>query len=319
MDIDRSLLSEELVQAVESLTEAFAARSVRHALIGGLAIAIRGRPRLTQDVDFLVDVPQIALPGLLDDLVERGFTLDPVVVIGEYVREHITAFSFGPVRIDWLKPVLPFYSRAIADASPMDWSQGHSIRVATAEGLILTKMVAFRPQDQADIDTLLVANRDTIDIDSSAGNGRRSRRRSRSARRGWRRRSTSGSCGGSDSGFFPLRTDFTSFGRSSRSRWQHAPTCLRVHLTFDMFFRKSLIPDRRKPAPSHNREEGAAPAVFLFTTDAFFIRNCCFLYSQLILIHNLLTRSLRHIRWIAGRLQSRVDVQSPSGVRLTSI
>lgn len=29
----------------------------------------------------------------------------------------------------------------------------------------LTKMVAFRPQDQVDIETLLTANRDTIDVD----------------------------------------------------------------------------------------------------------------------------------------------------------
>jgi hypothetical protein len=32
------------------------------------------------------------------------------------------------------------------------------------EGLILTKMVAFRPQDQMDIATLVTANRDTIDV-----------------------------------------------------------------------------------------------------------------------------------------------------------
>ena len=79
--------------------------------------------------------------------------------------EHITAFSFGAVRIDWLKPVLPLYTRALADAQPLEWSEGHSIRVATAEGLILTKMVAFRPQDQVDIETLLTANRDDIDVD----------------------------------------------------------------------------------------------------------------------------------------------------------
>jgi Nucleotidyl transferase AbiEii toxin, Type IV TA system len=165
MDTDRQLLSEDLFLAVDSLAEAFAFRAVRHALIGGLAISIRGRPRLTEDIDFLVDVPQLALPGLLDDLIERGFSLDPMVVIKEYVREHVTAFAFEGVRIDWLKPVLPFYARAIADASPLDWSEGHSIRVATAEGLILTKMVAFRPQDQMDIDTLLAANRDSIDVD----------------------------------------------------------------------------------------------------------------------------------------------------------
>jgi hypothetical protein len=61
MGIDRGLLSEELVLAVDSLAESFAVRKVRHALIGGLAISMRGRPRLTQDFDFLVDVSQIAL------------------------------------------------------------------------------------------------------------------------------------------------------------------------------------------------------------------------------------------------------------------
>jgi hypothetical protein len=164
MDTDDRLLSEKLALAVELLADVFAARSVRHALIGGLAVSMRGRPRLTQDVDVLVEVPQIELPGLIEALVERGFSIDPAVAIKEYVRDHMTSFQLGPVRIDWLKPVLPLYSRAIQSASPLDWSEGHPIRVATAEGLILTKMVSFRPQDQMDIETLLTANRDTIDV-----------------------------------------------------------------------------------------------------------------------------------------------------------
>jgi hypothetical protein len=165
MDVEPNLLPDGSVRAVESLVEAFTARSVRHALIGGLAFVLRGRPRFTRDVDFLIEVPQITLPGLLDDLVERGFALDPAVVIKEYVREHMTSFRFGRVRIDWLKPILPFYARALADAEPLEWSKGHLVRVATAEGLILTKMVSFRPQDQIDIETLLTANRDTINVD----------------------------------------------------------------------------------------------------------------------------------------------------------
>jgi hypothetical protein len=83
MDTDRGLLSDELIRAVESLSEAFAARSIRYALIGGLATFMRGRVRFTKDVDFLLDVPRIVLPGLLDDLVERGFALDPAIVIKE--------------------------------------------------------------------------------------------------------------------------------------------------------------------------------------------------------------------------------------------
>ena len=164
MDTERELLSNELVRAVELLSDAFARRSIRHALIGGLATSMRSRPRLTQDVDFLVDVPQLVLPALLDDLIELGFSLDSAVVINQYVREHITAFYFGTVRIDWLKPVLPFYTRALAEAELLVWTEGHSVRVAAPEGLILTKMVAFRLQDQIDIETLLTANRETIDV-----------------------------------------------------------------------------------------------------------------------------------------------------------
>ncbi len=165
MPIDSNLLPGESTRAVESLAEAFDGRSIRYALIGGLAVILRGRPRFTRDVDFLLEVPQIVLPGLLDDLVERGFAIAPTVVIKQYVREHVASFPFGRVRIDWLKPVLPLYSRTLADASPLEWTEGHTVRVATAEGLILTKMVAFRPQDQIDIETLLTANRDDIDVD----------------------------------------------------------------------------------------------------------------------------------------------------------
>jgi hypothetical protein len=142
MLVDLDLIPGDSVRAIESLTETFEARSIRYALIGGLATILRGRPRYTQDVDFLVDVPQIVLPKLLDDLVDRGATLDPTVVIREYVRESMTSFPFGRVRIDWLKPVLPLYARALADAAPLEWTEGRSIRVASPEGLILTKMVA---------------------------------------------------------------------------------------------------------------------------------------------------------------------------------
>jgi hypothetical protein len=164
MPAEHDLLADELIRAVELLADVFAAKSIRYAVVGGLATLMRGRPRFTQDVDILLDVPQLALPGLLDELARLGFTFERDTVIREYVREHMTAFRFGSVRIDWLKPVLPLYARTLADASSLTWTEDHPLRVATAEGLILTKMVAFRPQDQADIETLLIANRDEIDV-----------------------------------------------------------------------------------------------------------------------------------------------------------
>ena len=164
MPAEHDPLAAELVRAVELLGETFTDRSIRYALIGGLATMLRGRPRFTQDVDVLLEVPQLSLPPLLDDLSSRGFDLDRATVIQQFVREHLTVFRFGNVRIDWLKPVLPLYSRALADASELPWTEGHRLRVATAEGLILTKLVAYREQDRADIVTLLAANEAQIDI-----------------------------------------------------------------------------------------------------------------------------------------------------------
>lgn len=169
MPPEEDALPSELSRAVELLAETFATRSIRYALVGGLATLVRGRPRFTQDVDVLLNVPQVALPGLLEDLSKRGFDFDMATVIREYIREHLTVLRFGTVRIDWLKPVLPLYARTIADATFLPWTEGHQVRVATAECLILTKMVAFRPQDQADIEVLLSANRDSIDLEVIRG------------------------------------------------------------------------------------------------------------------------------------------------------
>lgn len=158
-------LAGDLVTAVETLSEVFVERGIEYALLGGLATMLRGRPRFTQDVDILLSVPQVALPGLLDELTRRGFSLDVDTVIREFVQHHMTAFRFGVVRIDWLKPVLPLYAHALAAATSLPWTAGHSLRVLAAEGLIITKMVAFRPQDQEDIRTLIAANASELDVD----------------------------------------------------------------------------------------------------------------------------------------------------------
>src|SRR5438105_3505386 len=134
MPVEPEPLADDLIRAVELLAKAFTARSVRYALVGGLATFIRGRPRFTQDVDVLLEVPQIALPPLLDELARFDFSFDMRTLIREYVQEHMTAFQYKSVRIDWLKPVIPLYARVLATASEVAWTTGQSIRIASPEG-----------------------------------------------------------------------------------------------------------------------------------------------------------------------------------------
>ena len=81
MAVDLPNLPQDLLTALLQLVQALDRLQIRYALIGGVATGYRSRPRFTQDLDFLLDVPQLVLPGLLEDLHARGFDFDTEVTI----------------------------------------------------------------------------------------------------------------------------------------------------------------------------------------------------------------------------------------------
>jgi hypothetical protein len=164
MAIDSTLYQPQLQTGLSELVAAFERHGVRYALIGGLAVSLRSRPRSTRDIDILLTVPQVTLPGLLSDLTDHGFTLDETVVITAFVRHHITAFDYQGVRVDWLKPVVPMYQHVLDTAETAAGFE-QPVRVASAEGLLLLKLMAGRPRDLVDIDSLLAANKGQLDLD----------------------------------------------------------------------------------------------------------------------------------------------------------
>ncbi|HLN28754.1 MAG TPA: hypothetical protein VK395_13500 [Gemmataceae bacterium] len=155
---------QNLTTALLELVEALDRLQLRYALIGGIAAAYHSRPRFTQDIDVLVEIPQILLPRLFDDLHARGFTFDTETASREWGQQHLTVVSFRGVRVDWLKPLIPLFQHVLDQARPEAWL-GHTIRIASPEGLILTKIVPFRTQDQLDMENLLAANPGQLDID----------------------------------------------------------------------------------------------------------------------------------------------------------
>ena len=68
------------------------------------------------------------------------------------------------VRVDLLKPVIPAFQHILNRASE-ERIGGQIIRVADAEGLLLLKLLAFRPIDQDDIRAILVINAGKLDLD----------------------------------------------------------------------------------------------------------------------------------------------------------
>lgn len=164
MAFEPTLLPPNVIAGLREMAEAFHARNVAYAVIGGVATSYRSRPRTTRDVDFIVDVPQLALPALLEDLHQRGFEFDLEMVIRQYVQQYMTVLNYRGVRLDWLKPVLPLF-RHVIDKAPLEEWLGARYRVAAPESLILTKLLSFRSQDQVDIENLLEANPGSLNLE----------------------------------------------------------------------------------------------------------------------------------------------------------
>jgi hypothetical protein len=88
MPPDLPQLPQNLLTGLMELVQALDRLHLRYALIGGVAAGYRSGPRFTEDLDFLVEVPQVLLPALLDDLHARGFEFDSEKAIREWTQEH---------------------------------------------------------------------------------------------------------------------------------------------------------------------------------------------------------------------------------------
>jgi predicted nucleotidyltransferase len=150
-------------RALEALVTLFNERGIRYAIIGGIATIQHTRIRTTDDIDALLAVPQVEMPGLFQAMIDRGFELDVVKTIREFRDDGLASIHFGQVIVDLMRPVLPVYARVL-DRAITTQILGQSVQVSSAEGLILMKLIAMRPQDESDIQDLLSAYAGQLDL-----------------------------------------------------------------------------------------------------------------------------------------------------------
>lgn len=164
MDAEARPLSEKIDAALKHLLELLPRHGAKYALIGGVAVGIRTRLRYTEDIDILLTVPALRLPGLLEALQERGFELDLIGTIRELTDHHFAVLKFEGVHVDFMKPMLPAYQHVLDRATEGDW-KGQPVTIALSEGLIVMKLIASRQQDQLDIINLLAGNIGRLDLE----------------------------------------------------------------------------------------------------------------------------------------------------------
>lgn len=143
-----------------ALAAALKSAGIDHALIGGLALAPRGFPRGTKDVDFLIH--ENAIESVRALMRARG--AEPIQEDAEF-----STYLDGGIRADFQHARREISQGMLARAEPVPFD-GTPIPVLQAEDLIGLKVQASysnpsRLQDLIDIERLLGANGSKLDLD----------------------------------------------------------------------------------------------------------------------------------------------------------
>lgn len=148
-----SPLANPLMDSLRDLSAWLEAEKIPYAIIGGVAVAIVAQPRMTKDIDVAISLD----PGRLESFLETAsaYNLGPRISdAADFARrQQVVLLQHQPtgINVDLTLAAIEFDYELIARArtGPMN------LKVATSEDLIITKAVAHRPRDVADIESIL--------------------------------------------------------------------------------------------------------------------------------------------------------------------
>jgi len=145
-----------LLDAIAAALAWLRANDIDAAIVGGVAVAIRGRPRMTKDVDFLALADIDAWPRLVASATAHGLEprIPDVLDFASTTRVLLMRHTGSGVEIDISLGALPF-ELALVHAATLVSVAGQELPVARADDLVIMKSLALRPRDIADIEGLL--------------------------------------------------------------------------------------------------------------------------------------------------------------------
>lgn len=146
-------IAEELKSIAVALNEAH----MEYALCGGLALAIHGFPRATEDIDILIR--ESDLDRIVAILCEKGFTVSAGIIpfrVGKEQRLTIHRVSKlgadDTLTIDLA--IIPQFMEDIWQSRQTIRADDYEISVVSLDGLKKMKRMSGRPQDLVDVERL---------------------------------------------------------------------------------------------------------------------------------------------------------------------
>jgi len=133
-------------------------------LIGGQAVLLHGRPRLTDDVDATLGVGPDRLAVVLEACAAIGLAPLPDDVPAFVAETFVLPTRHDPsaMRVDLIFSTLPYEAEAIRRAIRVPIG-GADVPFATPEDLLVHKVFAGRPRDLEDVVGVIRRQGDAID------------------------------------------------------------------------------------------------------------------------------------------------------------
>ncbi|MBI4196654.1 MAG: nucleotidyltransferase [Deltaproteobacteria bacterium] len=132
-------------------------------VIGGLAVAVWGEPRLTADIDLKIQLNR-------DDASKLVFSLKPHYrLLANNPIETIKKVGFifiqdtSNTRIDLLLADTPFDIQAIERGKKVHADKETSLTICSPEDLIIYKMISTRPRDREDVRGIIIRQKKNLD------------------------------------------------------------------------------------------------------------------------------------------------------------
>jgi len=153
----------DLFRSAGALQARLARSGVASAVIGGLAVAVWGEPRLTRDADIKVLLQREERQRLLDLLADgyRPLAEDPDETLRRFAMLFVVDAS--DVRLDLLLGETEFDVAVVERAREIPGSDFGGVLMCTAEDLIVYKLLSTRPRDREDVSGIVRRQADRLD------------------------------------------------------------------------------------------------------------------------------------------------------------
>lgn len=139
-----------MLNRLKNVFASFQKHELRYIVIGGIASVLYGVPRVTFDLDILIDATPENTKRLLDALLESGFGTASLTNVNEILSNEITIFK-DRIRIDVQTSTSGLvFQDAWAHRNTLEY-QGQQFYVASRDDLIASKKAAGRDVDLDDV------------------------------------------------------------------------------------------------------------------------------------------------------------------------